>query len=90
MRALLLSSAALFVFGCQGTPCVAYLDAQDACYAERGEKNLLAESNAYCRDFTEASDSYFTCLTAAYKDADCSTAAGFEDAISTATECSQE
>lgn len=90
MRFFLLFSVTLLASGCQGSPCVAYLDAQQACYSEREEKNLLAESNTYCRDFTEESDVYFTCLTEAYQDADCSTASGFEDAINAATECSQE
>lgn len=76
--------------GCQGSPCAQYLDVRDECYEAYGEITPNTESTSYCRDFTPASDNYFTCLADAYADADCTTDEGFEQAIIAATACSQE
>ncbi|MFT4974660.1 MAG: hypothetical protein ACI8S6_000543 [Myxococcota bacterium] len=90
MRALAALTALLALAGCAAAPCNDYLRAQQDCYDTLGESNFLAQKNAYCRDFTAQSDPYFDCLAEAYTEADCSTEAGFDDAIAQAAACSQE
>jgi len=81
---------AVLLPGCGGSPCVEYLDAQQACYDTLDEPNPLAEKNTYCRDYTAEADPYFSCLTEAFDAADCSTTDGLSGAIDAAATCSQD
>ena len=77
----------LSMFACFGSPCQRYVSAVNDCDEERDSDAEDSLSGSYCSDFDETSDNYFTCLTAAYEDGDCSTESGVSEIDAAVAKC---